>query len=238
MVNEASVKAYNWKSPKEALGKRIQWGGGKDGKIIGVVKDFNFTSLHEPIKPLLIHVFRPWQDMISLRLKTDNLSTTLSEIETTWKRIATQSPFEYSFMEEDFNSLYHTERQIRNVLSAFTVLSIVVACLGLFGLASFTIKQRFKEIGIRKVLGSSVGNIVGLLSKDFLKLVLVAFVIASPIAWYAMNKWLEDYAYRINIGSWVFVVAGTLAFLIAFLTVSLQAAKAALANPVKSLRTE
>lgn len=238
LINEASVRAYNWKSPKEALGKHISWGLGKEGRVVGVVKDFNFVSLHEPIKPLLIHIFPPWYNTISLRLETNDLPATMTEIERTWKSIATQSPFDYSFAEEDFNNLYHSERMMRNVLGAFTFLSILVACLGLFGLASFTIKQRVKEIGIRKVLGSSVSGIIQLLSKDFLKLVLIAFVIASPLAWYAIHKWLQDYAYRIDIGVFVFVLAGSLAFIIAFLTVSVQATRAALSNPVKSLRTE
>jgi putative ABC transport system permease protein len=238
IVNEAAVKAFNWKTPKEAIGKKVTWAFGKEGRIIGVVKDFNFTSLHDDVKPILIHIFPQWFAYVSLRLKTGDLIKTMREIEGTWKSVTRVSPFEYTFLEEDFNNLYRSEQNMRNVLSAFTFLSILVACLGLFGLASFTIKQRVKEIGIRKVLGSSVGNIVQLLSKDFLKLVMFSFVIASPIAWYGMNKWLQDYAYRIDIGLWVFVLAGALAFVIAFLTVSFQAIKAAVANPVKSLRTE
>lgn len=206
--------------------------------MIGVVKDFNFASMHETVKPLLIHIFPQWYAHISLKLKTDNLAATMKELENTWKTIATQSPFTYTFMEEDFDNLYRSELNMRNVLSAFTFLSILVACLGLFGLASFTIKQRVKEIGIRKVLGSSVSAIVQLLSKDFLKLVLISFLIAAPLAWYAMYKWLQDYAYRVDMGFWIFIAAGFLAVLIAFLTVSIQALKASLANPVKSLRTE
>ena len=210
LVNEAAVKDFGWKTAKEAVGKILAFGPPK--KVVGVVKNFNFASLHDNIKPLVI-VFTPdFSTNISLRLKTEDLATTMKELESTWKKIATQSPFTYSFLEEDFNSLYRTEQNMRNVLSAFTFLSVFVACLGLFGLASFTIKQRFKEIGIRKVLGSSVSGIVQLLSKDFLKLVLLSFIIASPIAWYAMNRWLQDYAYRIDIGFWVFVIAGSLAF--------------------------
>lgn len=238
MVNEAAVKSFNWKTPKEALGKKIEWGGLKNGKVIGVFKDFNFASLHENIEPLLIHVFPEWCNKISLRLKTNNLTATMSDIEKTWKSIATQSPFKYYFAEDEFNAQYRSEQNMKTVLSAFTFLSILVACLGLFGLASFTIKQRVKEIGIRKVLGSSANGIVSLLSKDFLKLVIISFIVASPIAWYGMNKWLQDYAYKIDIHLWVFALAGTLAFLIAFLTVSIQAYKAAFSNPVKSLRIE
>jgi putative ABC transport system permease protein len=162
----------------------------------------------------------------------------MKEIEKTWKEIATQSPFKYNFAEDEFNAQYRSEQNMKTVLSAFTFLSILVACLGLFGLSSFAIKQRVKEIGIRKVLGSSANAIVSLLSKDFFKLVIISFVIGAPLAWYGMNKWLQDYAYRIDIHFGVFVLAGILAFIIAFLTIGIQAYKAAFANPVKSLRTE
>lgn len=238
IVNEAAVKSFGWKTPKQAIGKKITWAFGKEGKVVGVVKDFNFASLHEEVKPLLIHIFPQWYGNVSLLLKTDNLPNTLKDLESAWKNVATDSPFKYNFAQDDFNALYLSEQNMRSVLGAFTFLSILVACLGLFGLASFTIKQRFKEIGIRKVLGSSVVNIVQLLSRDFLKLVIISFIIATPLAWYGMHKWLQNYAYRIDIGLTVFIVAGLLAFLIALLTVSSQAVKAALANPIKSLRTE
>ena len=238
IVNEAAVKAFGWKTPKGALGKKISWGGMKEGAVIGVMKDFNFASLHENIQPLVVHIFPQWSNNISLKLKSNELLTTMTTIEQTWKKLASNSPFKYDFNEEEFNSLYQAELNMRSVLSAFTFLSVLVACLGLFGLASFSIKQRFKEIGIRKVLGSSTTAIVQLIAKDFLKLVLISFLIASPLAWYGMNKWLQDYAYKINISWWVFIIAGIIALLIAFSTVALQAIKAATANPVKSLRTE
>lgn len=238
IINEAAVKAFNWKTPKNALGKRISWGGLKDGVVIGVMKDFNFESLHHNINPLVIHIFPQWASCISLKLKSDKLGSTLTEIENTWKKFAPQSPFKYDFNEDDFNSLFQSEMNMRSILSAFTFLSVLVACLGLFGLASFSIKQRFKEIGIRKVLGSSTSAVVQLISKDFLKLVIISFLLAAPIAWFGMNKWLQDYAYRINISWWVFVAAGAIALLIAFSTVAFQAVKAANANPVNSLRTE
>jgi putative ABC transport system permease protein len=238
IVNEAAVKEFNWKTPKGAIGKKIGWGGLKDGKVIGVMKDFNYASLHENIKPLVIHIFPQWASNISLKLKSDNMMSTMTEIESTWKKTAVHSPFKYNFNEENFNSLYQSEINMRSVLSAFTFLSVLVACLGLFGLASFSIKQRFKEIGIRKVLGSSTSAIVQLISKDFLKLVIISFLIAAPIAWYGMNKWLQDYAYKININWWVFALAGGMAMIIAFSTVAFQAIKAASSNPVKSLRTE
>jgi putative ABC transport system permease protein len=238
IVNEAAVKAYGWKTPKDALGKKIEWAFGKKGKVIGVVKDFNYASLHNRIEPLLIHIYPSWYNTVTLRLKTDNLTTTMKEIETAWKNSGTENPFKYAFLEDDFNSLYKSEQNMRAVLGAFTFLSVLVACLGLFGLAAFTIKQRFKEIGIRKVLGASVSGVVGLLSKDFLKLVFVSIIISSPIAWYAAHKWLQDFAYKVDISWWIFLVSGAMALLIAFTTVCFQALRAASANPVKSLRTE
>jgi putative ABC transport system permease protein len=238
IVNEAAVKEFNWKTPKDALGKKIEWGGLKNGKVIGVVKDFNFASLRENIKPLVMHIFPDWSGKITLRLKTDNVTVTLKEIESTWKGIAANSPFEFSFEDDTFKNQYLSELTMKKVLSAFTFISILVACLGLFGLASFSIKQRVKEIGIRKVLGSTANSIVLLISKDFLKLVLIAFIISMPIAWYGIHKWLQNYAFRINISIIIFVIAGASAFLIAFLTISIQAFKAGTANPIKSLRTE
>ena len=238
IVNEAAVKAFRWKTPKNSIGKKVEWAFGKSGKIIGVVKNFNFASMKEDVKPMLIHIFKHWHGTVIARLKTNDLPATMKEIETSWKIAAGDAPFNATFMEDDFNALYKSEQNMRSVLGAFTFLSILVACLGLFGLAAFTIKQRFREIGIRKVLGSSVTGIVGLLSKDFLKLVVVSILIASPVAWYAVNKWLQDFAYKVDISWWIFLIAGILATAIAFVTVSLQAVKAAVANPVKSLRTE
>lgn len=238
IVNEAAVKTWGWKTPKEALGKKIEWAFGKTGPVIGVVKDFNFASMHNSVEPMVIHIFPQWFRNITLKLNTTDLTKTMGELEATWKATSTGSPFKYSFLEDDFNALYRSEQNMRTVLSAFTFLSIMVACLGLFGLAAFSIKQRFKEIGIRKVLGANVSGIVALLSKDFLKLVLISIIIAAPIAWYAMHKWLQDFAYKIDISWWVFLIAGVVASLIAFATVSIQAFKAAISNPVKSIRTE
>lgn len=239
IVNEAAVKEFRWKTPKNAIGKKVDWAFGKSGKIIGVVKDFNFSSLRENIKPMLIHIWPQWLGTVTVRLKTDQLNSTVTQIESTWKNVyGVDVPFKYAFMQEDFDALYKSETNMRSVLTAFTFLSVLVACLGLFGLAAFTIKQRFREIGIRKVLGSSVSGIVQLLSKDFLKLVIISIAIAVPVGWYAMHKWLEDFAYKTDIGIMVFVIAGSLALLIAFVTVAAQAVKAAIANPVKSIRTE
>jgi putative ABC transport system permease protein len=238
IVNETAVKKFGWKTPKEALGKKIDWPFGKTGRVVGVVKDFNYASLHETIEPLLIHIFKPWQGLITVRLKGGNVSNSMASLENIWKKTATESPLKYSFLEDDFNSMYKSEKNLRNLLSAFTFLAIFVACLGLFGLASFTIKQRIREIGIRKVLGSSVSSIIKLLSKDFLKLVLVSIIIASPLAFYGIYKWLQGFAYKTEINWYIFFISGSLALVIAFLTVSLQALKAAKENPIKTLRTE
>jgi putative ABC transport system permease protein len=238
LVNEAAVKDFGWKTPKEAIGKKIEWGGGKSGPVIGVVKDFNFTSLHEDVKPAIIHIFPGWQGFITLRVKAQNMNETLKSIEGTWKSITPDSPFKYSFLEDDFAGLYKAENNMRSILGVFTFLSILVACLGLFGLASFTIRQRYKEIGIRVVLGASVASITKLLSKDFMKLILISILIALPLAWYVFNKWLQNFAYRIELSWWFFMVASLLAILTALTTVSVQAIKAALSKPVKNLRTE
>jgi putative ABC transport system permease protein len=238
IVNEAAVKVFNWNTPKEAIGKKVDWAFGKSGKVIGVVKDFNFASLHDQVQPLLIHIWPMWYRYLTVRLKTNDLNTTMTQLEATWKSLQLESPFKYTFLEDEFDAMYRSERNMRSVLSAFTFLSVFVACLGLFGLASYTIKQRFREIGIRRVLGASVKSIAGLLSKDFLKLVIISIVIAVPVAWFAAYRWLQDFAYKVDIGLWIFIVAALMSVLIAFATVSIQAIQAALANPVKSIRTE
>jgi putative ABC transport system permease protein len=175
---------------------------------------------------------------VSARLKPGNIMDQLDKIEKMWKSFGPDTPFDFSFLDSEFEMQYRSEKRMGTVFSIFTILSIFVACLGLFGLASYTAEKRHKEIGIRKVLGASVANITTLLSKDFVNLVLIAIVIASPIAWFFMHEWLMDFAYRVNIGWWIFLLAGILALIIALLTVCYQATKAAMANPVKSLRTE
>jgi len=175
---------------------------------------------------------------ISFRLKTADVGQSISHIKNTWKKIAPNEPFTYSFLNEEFDNMYRSEQRSGKIFISFAVLAIVIACLGLFGLAAYAAEQRTKEIGIRKVLGATVGNIVGMLSKDFLKLVIIASLIAFPVAWWLMNKWLQDFAYRINIQWWVFILAGCIALTVAAITISFQSIKAALANPVKSLRSE
>jgi putative ABC transport system permease protein len=205
--------------------------------ILGVVKNFNFSSLRDVITPLALRL-KPDNGNISVRISSSNIPGVVTQIKNKWKAIAPSQPFDYSFMDEQFNNLYTTEQQTGRIFITFAILAILIACLGLFGLATYAAEQRTKEIGIRKVLGASVSNIAGMLSKDFLKLVIISAAIAFPVAWWAMNKWLEDFAYRVSIGWWVFCAAGILALLIALLTVSFRAIKAALMNPVKSLRTE
>jgi putative ABC transport system permease protein len=173
-----------------------------------------------------------------LRITTSDIPRLISQIRDEWGKMTSAQPFAYSFMDDDFNAQYKSEQRIENIFVSFAVLAILIACLGLFGLAAYAAEQRTKEIGIRKVLGASVGNIVNMLSKDFLKLVGIAALIAFPVAWYFMNQWLQGYAYRISIGFEIFLLAGLIAVLIAIATISFQAVKAAIANPVKSLRTE
>lgn len=239
ILNEAAIRNLGIPSPDEAIGKRINYGN-RDAQIVGVVKDFNFESLHQDILPMIFFVPSDSTFFNFLSVKIDGTRTreALAHIQATWQKFLPEFPYDYSFLDEQYGRLYEAEQRQGRVFIAFALIAIVVACLGLFGLASFTVERRYKEIGIRKVLGASVAGITGLLAKDFLKLVLVSIVIASPVAYWVMSKWLDDFAYRIKIGWWMFVLAGILALAIAFLTVSFQSVKAALMNPVKSLRSE
>jgi putative ABC transport system permease protein len=177
-------------------------------------------------------------NVLSIKIVGNDISTSLTYLEKTWKKFFPETPVDYTFLDENFDRLYQSEQRQATIFTVFACIAIFIACLGLFGLSAFAISQRIKEIGVRKVLGANVQGIVALLSKDFLKLVGIAAVMAFPVAWYAMNNWLKDFAYRIDIQWWVFIVAGILAATIAFVTVSFQAIKAAVSNPVKSLRTE
>ena len=212
-------------------------GNHNDLEIVGVTKDYNYSSLKEEVQPLMaFYTSRP--SYMILESRSDNYKSLLSDIGVTWKKTVPGTPFEYSFLDEEIQKQYTEEATLRKISNSFTMLAILISCLGLFGLAMFTAQQRIKEIGVRKVLGASVTGIVSMLSKDFLKLVFISILIGSPVAWWAMNKWLQDFAYKIDISWWVFALAGTVALLIALITVSFQAIKAAIANPVKSLRTE
>lgn len=239
ILNEAAIRNLRIASADEAIGKRINYGN-RDAQIVGVVKDFNFESLHQDILPMIFFIpsDSTFFNFISIKIDGARTPEALAHIQATWQKFLPEFPYEYSFLDEQYGQLYEAEQRQGRVFIAFALIAIVVACLGLFGLASFTVERRHKEIGIRKVLGASVAGITGLLAKDFLKLVLVAIVLASPIAYWMMGKWLDDFAYRIRIEWWMFVLAGFLALAIAFLTVSFQSVKAALMNPVKSLRSE
>ena len=240
VINEAAVKALNWKGPQAAIGKDFVYGGNK-GHIIGVLNDFHFESMHQAIVPMVFLMLPPRQQYynnFSVKISGNNISAAMGKLENAWKKYFPETPFDYTFLDENFDKLYESEQRQATLFTSFACIAIFIACLGLLGLSAFAISQRIKEIGVRKVLGASTNSIVGLLSKDFLKLVGVAAVFAFPIAWYAMNNWLKDFAYRTSIHWWVFIIAGVLAALVAFVTVSLQAVKAAVSNPVKSLRTE
>ena len=238
LVNEAALRKIGYKDP---IGKELTMWGDK-GTIVGVMKDYHHNSLHVPIEPLILRLFKKswnsyWGNVL-VRTEKGKTKQAISSMEKTYKQFNPGFPFRYFFTDGEMLKNYKAEHTVSKLSKYFAFLAIFISCLGLFGLVTFTAQQRVKEIGIRKVLGASVSGIVRMLSKDFLKLVLIAAVIAFPVAWWAMNRWLGDFAYRINIGWWVFVVSGIAAMLIALLTVSFQAIKSAIASPVKSLRTE
>ncbi len=238
IINEAAVQSLGLQDPLN----KYMYRPGDNNKaityhIIGIVKDFNFSSMHQKIGPVVMELRDNW-GAIAVRFDAANTTVLLNEIQNRWKAASPAQPFSYTFMDSDFNNLYSAEQHTGRLFISFAVFAIFIACLGLFGLVTYAAEQRTKEIGIRKVLGAGVGGIVTMLSKDFAKLVLIAAVIAFPIAWWAMNSWLESFAYRISVSWWMFIAAGAAAIIIALLTVSYRAIRAALANPVKSLRTE
>lgn len=240
MINESAARMMSVANPigqylyeiDDIKTKKI-----KTYHIVGVIKDFNFNSMREVVTPMVL-LLENEHGSIAFRIHTANIPRLVSQVENEWKKLAPAKPFSYSFMDEDFNAIYKTEQRMGGISLSFSLLAIFIACLGLFGLAAYAAEQRTREIGIRKVLGASVSGLISLLSKDFLMLVLVSMLLAFPFAWWAMHRWLQDFAYRISIGWQVFVLAGLLSVGIALLTVSFQAVKAALMNPVKSLRTE
>ncbi|SDK02132.1 putative ABC transport system permease protein [Catalinimonas alkaloidigena] len=244
IVNESMAKELLQDLPEAPVESLIgrQYGFGWEdtlGTIIGVAKDFNFNSLHHKIETLTIHYRTEYGfSELSMRVDAAQAQDAIQHAEATWASLVPDLPFSYSFLDEHFSHLYQSDRQVSQVIGILAGLAVFIACLGLFGLATFTAEQRTREIGIRKVLGASISAITLLLSKDFLKLVLIAFVVSAPLAWYVMQRWLEDFAYRTDLSWWVFALAGFLAFLIAGLTVSYQAIKASLANPVRTLRSE
>ena len=236
ILNESAARELGWK-PKDAVGKKMYLDNSRPGYVTGVVKDFNFESLRSPIKPfVLFPEIRAGRLLI--KLDGHHVQQTISFLASKWKELVPDRPFEYHFLDEDYDDLYQSEIRLGKVMNLFASIGILLACFGLFGLSSYAIQQRTKEIGIRKILGANVTGITALLAKDFISLVFIAFIIAAPVAWFAANRWLLDYAYRIKLSWTIFLYTGLLAVLIALITVSFQAIRTALMNPVKSLRTE
>ncbi|HEY8898696.1 MAG TPA: FtsX-like permease family protein, partial [Niastella sp.] len=238
LINHTAATSMGY-TPEQAVGKWINITGSKERRtIVGVVEDYHFTSLKNAITPLVISTRKDDRRLVLIKLKTGNLSATLDRIKKIYASAAPDYPFAYDFLDERFNTLYKAEIKQETLLSVFSVIAIGIACLGLFGLSSYTAIKRTKEIGVRKVLGSSVENIVLLLSKDLLKPVLLGTIIAIPAGYFLMQNWLQNFAYRTTIHWWLFLAAAMIAVFIALITVSVQAIKAALVTPVKSLRTE
>jgi putative ABC transport system permease protein len=237
VLNEAAVKLFGYSSPQDAIGKRFkQWG--REGKIIGVMKNFHFKSLQQDIKPLSMRIEPDRWDLVTVNISASNVPATIAAIENKWKASISNRPFSYYFLDEFFDKQYKSEQRFGKLFLNFAILAIIISCLGLLGLASYSTLQRTKEIGIRKVLGASVSGIVNLLSTEFLVLVIISFAIAAPVAGFFMHKWLQDFAYHTSLNFWVFIIAGISALTIALFTVSFQAVRAAIANPVTSLRSE
>jgi putative ABC transport system permease protein len=241
IINEQAVKEFGFASPQASIGKNIagDLGGERLFKIIGVVKDFHFKDLHSKIESFGFFLNkRPNFNYMIAHVKGGNMRSTLSSVGAAWNALNPTEPFEYSFLDQDFQKNYMAEDRLASIIRYFTIIAIFISCLGLFGLTTFSVEQRIKELGIRKVLGASTAGIVSLLSKDFLKLVIISFFIASPVAWYFVNNWLQGFAYRAPFSVWIIVLSWASAFFIALLTISIQAIKVALSNPVKNLRTE
>jgi putative ABC transport system permease protein len=247
IINETAVKDFGYGTPEKAIGQPMSWNEWaptdslhtvKKGKVIGVVQDFHYKSLHEKVTASVIQVYPRFVYTVAAKLKTADMQGTIAYINNVWNQYVSSYPLDYKFMDESYGVMYNSEEKLSELLWIFTIMAIIVGCMGLFGLAAFSAEQRTKEIGIRKVLGANVIDIVGLLSKRFLILIVIASLIAFPIAWWAMNNWLKDFPYRIMISWWMFAIAIIAALAIALLTVSFQSIKAAIANPVKSLRAE
>jgi putative ABC transport system permease protein len=240
IINEAAVKFLN---AKDILNKKLYEINDlkskilKESHIIGVIRNFNFSSLRDLITPLALRLGKN-NNNISVRIGVSNTPAVISVIKSIWKQMASSQPFDYSFMDDQFNKQYTSEEQVGRISITFAILAIAIACLGLFGLVTYAAEQRTKEIGIRKVLGANVPNIVSMIIRDFLKLVIIASVIAFPIASWGMKKWLQNFAYRVDIAWWIFLIAALVAIIITLVTISFQAIKAAIANPVTSLRSE
>ncbi|TMI86036.1 MAG: FtsX-like permease family protein [Bacteroidetes bacterium] len=242
IINEEAVRKMGWKDAASAVGKTIQWVRPdvvlKKGKVLGVVANFNINPLKSAVQSLVMHYSPLRFQYLYVRFNQSNAEKLTSVVAKRFNEFYPKQSFEYRFLDDNLSAMYNSEKRLGTIFSYFSFLAILIACLGVLGLSLYSIHQRIKEIGIRKVLGASVFSITRGLLKDFVKPIFIAAIVATPIAWYVMNKWLEDFAYHINISWWVFVVAGLLALSIAMITISFQAVQAAMANPVKSLRTE
>lgn len=237
LINESAMRMLGYKNPQDAVGRNFnQWG--RDGKIIGVLKDFNYKSLKESISPMVMRVEPDGWGTVSIKVNAAAVPRTLAAVEKNWNKFIPTRPFEYSFLDADFNEKYSAEAGFGRLFLYFAALAIFISCLGVLGLAAYSTIQRRKEIGVRKVLGASVGSVVGLLSKDFLRLVSLALLIASPIGWWVMDRWLHDFAYRAPISWWVFAATAGVSLLVVFVTIGVQAVRAARENPVRALRSE
>ncbi|MCH8125416.1 ABC transporter permease [candidate division KSB1 bacterium] len=235
VINESLAKSLGWKNP---VGKQLDIKGElEDGIVIGVIKDFHTRSLHHKIEPLIFYFAPRWEN-VSVRIAGENIPATIQFLQNKWQAFESRYPFEYYFLDQKFTQFYESEQHLMKTFGLFSALAIFIASLGLLGLAAYTAEQRTKEIGVRKVLGATVTSIIMLLSKQFSRLVLFAFIVASPVVYFVMNRWLQDFAFRINVSWWVYALAGGLALVIALLTVSTQAIRAALINPVEALRYE
>ena len=233
ILNEEAIRQMGLENPVD---KKVTWDDPLT--IIGVVKDFHFKSVHEKIEPLVIMVVADRYNRVYVKLNAGDLTGAVGSVKDVYKKFSPDRPFDYTFLNEDFDKLYRAEQRTGTIFNYFAGIAIFISCLGLFGLVMFTIEQRVKEIGIRKVLGASVSNLFSLISSDFIRLIIISNVIAIPVAWYAMNKWLDSFAYRITIHWATFAIAAVASILIAWLTMSYQSIKAAIANPVNSLRNE
>jgi putative ABC transport system permease protein len=235
IINETLAKQIGWENP---LGQNFKIGDFEWGKVIGVARDFNFRSLHQKIEPVAFYIYRPWLFQMSVRIGNEEMSQTLGYMEEKLQPYRGEQPFLYSFLDEDYAQLYKSEEKSRRIFGIFSLLAIVISCLGLFALVSFTAEQKTKEIGIRKILGSSAMDIIVMLSWRFAKWVILANIIALPVAWFAMDRWLQNFAYRIQMGIETFLLASGIALLFAVATVSFKVFRAASANPIDSMRYE
>ena len=242
ILNRTAASMFGWDDP---VGKQLAspFSGpnmpDRVYDVIGVIEDFHFESLHQEIRPLAIEIATGYvPEFLAVRVRPENVSQTLASVESAWQNFVPQEPFSYSFLDRNLDALYRSDRQTGRLIGVFAGLAILIACLGLFGLAAFMAEKRIKEVGIRKVMGASVAGIVGLFAKEFVRLVGIAFVVAAPVAYIGASRWLEGFAYRVNLDAFTFIAAGALALLIAFLTVSYQSLRAALSNPVEALRME